>query len=70
MFLSFLIVTNFEIHTLIVDVCVCLSTVKIQYVNKCISYLDLFHNIWLLKYQRCNLSVIKYHMFNNGLDLE
>ncbi len=44
-FLSFLIVTNFEIHTLIVDVCVCLNSAVIQYINLCILCLQLLHNI-------------------------
>ncbi len=38
----FLIVTNFWLSPLIVDVCVCFSTDKFQYVNKCILYIDCF----------------------------
>ncbi len=45
-FSSFLIVTNFEIHTLIVDVCVCLSSAVAQYIYLCILCLEPFNNIW------------------------
>ncbi len=45
LYLSFLIANNFEIHMLIVDVCVCLSSAIVQYLNLCILCLELFHNI-------------------------
>ncbi len=44
-FESFLFITNFEIHALIVDVCVGLSAAVVQYIYLCIFCLEMFHNI-------------------------